>query len=428
MALKVTKNFISLSSVPSAAFTIIQPDFGTTPVADSIADTLTMTSSDGTIVITGDSTTDTIDFEVNPDLNVTTLTATGKVTADEFCGTFASTEVPYAVSGGCLTSNSDFRFGDSVFTRLELGESYSTGSAIPVLKLGLDATRNMAFSISNITDPVTTNIGFTKITDVQYKQEGSATSFNTVIVQNGVTLDMEFTNNATHVHKTNSTITAYSPTQTSQTPTIFQDNFIGDEQLLLKFGTYSTSGYRESHIGTSTFLRLLGTYDLTTNTTLSTASAALVATVDSSQRYNIDAPGTGTVLSSNFGCFITIDYFPAAVDAGITETIFNAGYYLAPSRSSIDDDNWFIYNDNSNDAGFSDPFHAFMGGYGCETVWGRLEDFSMVMPDAITNVIDMTFELGPGDMNLNDGSLDIEHDLRTNKRDPLKYAAFMGVR
>jgi hypothetical protein len=52
------------------SFTTIQPDAGTSPVADSATDTLTFTSSDASVTITGDSTTDTVDFEavrfVNP--------------------------------------------------------------------------------------------------------------------------------------------------------------------------------------------------------------------------------------------------------------------------------------------------------------------------------------------------------------------------
>jgi hypothetical protein len=44
------------------SFTTIQPDLGTSPVATSGADTLTLTSSDNSIQITGDSTTDTIDL------------------------------------------------------------------------------------------------------------------------------------------------------------------------------------------------------------------------------------------------------------------------------------------------------------------------------------------------------------------------------
>ena len=46
----------------SNAFTIIQPDAGTSPQAESVTDTLTLTSSDGSVTITGNSTTDTIDF------------------------------------------------------------------------------------------------------------------------------------------------------------------------------------------------------------------------------------------------------------------------------------------------------------------------------------------------------------------------------
>lgn len=45
-----------------SAFTTIQPDAGTAPVATTAADTLTLTSSDGSVTITGDSSTDTIDF------------------------------------------------------------------------------------------------------------------------------------------------------------------------------------------------------------------------------------------------------------------------------------------------------------------------------------------------------------------------------
>lgn len=46
------------------SFTTIQPDHGTSPVASSPTDTLTLTSSDGSVSITGNSTTDTIDFSI----------------------------------------------------------------------------------------------------------------------------------------------------------------------------------------------------------------------------------------------------------------------------------------------------------------------------------------------------------------------------
>lgn len=44
------------------AFGIVQPDTGTSPNADSATDTLTVTSSDGSVKIGGDSTTDTVDW------------------------------------------------------------------------------------------------------------------------------------------------------------------------------------------------------------------------------------------------------------------------------------------------------------------------------------------------------------------------------
>lgn len=46
------------------AFSTFQPDAGTSPVADNVSDTLTLTSSDASVTITGNSTTDTIDFVI----------------------------------------------------------------------------------------------------------------------------------------------------------------------------------------------------------------------------------------------------------------------------------------------------------------------------------------------------------------------------
>lgn len=53
-------------SAASVAFKTIQTDAGTSPVADSAEDTLTITSSDASVTITGNSTTDTIDLSVTP--------------------------------------------------------------------------------------------------------------------------------------------------------------------------------------------------------------------------------------------------------------------------------------------------------------------------------------------------------------------------
>lgn len=58
-----TLNLTDLSSTDS--FSTIQPDAGTSPVADGPADTLTLTSSDASLTITGNATTDTINYVVN---------------------------------------------------------------------------------------------------------------------------------------------------------------------------------------------------------------------------------------------------------------------------------------------------------------------------------------------------------------------------
>lgn len=50
----------------SNSFSTIQTDTGTSPVASSPTDTLTLTSSDNSLGVDGDSTTDTIDLKVDP--------------------------------------------------------------------------------------------------------------------------------------------------------------------------------------------------------------------------------------------------------------------------------------------------------------------------------------------------------------------------
>jgi len=62
MGLRIRRNAISVSAIPTAAFTVMQPDLGTSPVADSVADTLTFTSTDSSVLITGTAGTDTLDF------------------------------------------------------------------------------------------------------------------------------------------------------------------------------------------------------------------------------------------------------------------------------------------------------------------------------------------------------------------------------
>lgn len=65
----VTRIFSSSPGFPSGftgfGFTTIQTDTGTSPVADGFNDTLTLTSVDGSVSITGNSTTDTVDFSIS---------------------------------------------------------------------------------------------------------------------------------------------------------------------------------------------------------------------------------------------------------------------------------------------------------------------------------------------------------------------------
>ncbi len=64
---------VTVDGIGGVAFTTIQADEGTSPVATTATDTLTLTSSDDNIVVTGNATTDTIDLTANPTQKITTL-------------------------------------------------------------------------------------------------------------------------------------------------------------------------------------------------------------------------------------------------------------------------------------------------------------------------------------------------------------------
>ncbi len=108
---------INLTDISArTAFTTIQPDAGTSPVADSATDTLTLTSSGGSILITGDSATDTINFALNT--TVPTATATGSTySCTPNSGAFGT------ISGAVYKS---FRHGD----RLVLRGYFVTGTLV----------------------------------------------------------------------------------------------------------------------------------------------------------------------------------------------------------------------------------------------------------------------------------------------------------
>lgn len=61
-----TDTTINLGSIATLdSFKIMQPDFGTSPTAATASDTLTFTSSDGSIDITGNAGTKTLDFTLD---------------------------------------------------------------------------------------------------------------------------------------------------------------------------------------------------------------------------------------------------------------------------------------------------------------------------------------------------------------------------
>ena len=58
------------------SFGIIQTPFGTSPVADGPSDSVTFSSSDSSVVITGDATTDTVDFAISGTAAVASIVTT----------------------------------------------------------------------------------------------------------------------------------------------------------------------------------------------------------------------------------------------------------------------------------------------------------------------------------------------------------------
>ena len=103
-----------------SSFTTIQADAGTSPVAESAADTLTITSSDSSVTVTGNSTTDTIDLTGAGSPNLTDATATNSATTTvplTINQIASNTAVALQVkdSGGTIqaeiTSGGDFAFG-----------------------------------------------------------------------------------------------------------------------------------------------------------------------------------------------------------------------------------------------------------------------------------------------------------------------------
>lgn len=125
------------------SFTIIQPDHGTTPVATSPSSTLTLTSSDGSVIITGDAVTDAINFQV-PASPGGTVTSVGLSLPT---GVFSVSGTP-VTSSGTLTGNFLTQSPHTVFA----GPGTGSASSIPSFRL-LNAA-DIAFPTSSISQIV----------------------------------------------------------------------------------------------------------------------------------------------------------------------------------------------------------------------------------------------------------------------------------
>ncbi len=88
------------------SFATIQTDHGTYPVAISPEDTLTLTSSDGSVYITGNAGTDTVNLQVNPTFN-SPLTTKGDIYGFSTIGA----RIPVGTDGQVLTANSSQALG-----------------------------------------------------------------------------------------------------------------------------------------------------------------------------------------------------------------------------------------------------------------------------------------------------------------------------
>ena len=131
-----TINLTSMSGSGNS-FTTMQPDFGTSPVADSATDTLTLTSSDSILAITGDSATDTLDFKagsaLSSFLNASSIFMFANVASD-IGGYFSAPSISLFTAGALGTTS------QTVTTTPTILEEFATasgGAGITVIPIGL---------------------------------------------------------------------------------------------------------------------------------------------------------------------------------------------------------------------------------------------------------------------------------------------------
>jgi hypothetical protein len=167
------------ASASSPNFTTISTPAGTSPVADVAADTLTLTSGSTNLTITGNSTTDTIDFDivdpptftgvtVNGTLAVGTTAPTRNGTAVKLpvivqrvaCTATYTTTTSTAVITGC-TATVTLQTGDLVvfFGAIDANASGATGTlACTLYAAGSPLGGASAFAAGAATDRLT--LGF----------------------------------------------------------------------------------------------------------------------------------------------------------------------------------------------------------------------------------------------------------------------------
>lgn len=132
---------VSSAASSALSFTIVQPDSGTAPTADSTADTLTLTSANNLLVISGDSTTDTITFTPDTTPSFSTLAVTGDTTLTG----------DLAVNGGDLTTTAGtFNLINTTATILNLG-GVATTVTIGANASGATTIRTASTTVANLT-------------------------------------------------------------------------------------------------------------------------------------------------------------------------------------------------------------------------------------------------------------------------------------
>lgn len=178
------------SQTTTNSFSTIQPPSGTSPTASSPTDTLTLTSTDGTVAIIGDSATDTIDFSVvSAPLAATYVTLTANATLpNERILTGTANQIIIADNGAgssvVLSTPQNIHTGATpTFSGLTLS-SFTLGSVIFADTGGLLSQDNATFFWDN------TNKGLAIGNNTVTQSFGGANQTSKFIVETSGTSDV----------------------------------------------------------------------------------------------------------------------------------------------------------------------------------------------------------------------------------------------